>query len=156
MLGLTRAAAQDVGHRNIRVNCVAPGAIKTPLMLRAWERMGLTEEPPFDEPTSIQRQGTAEDVAAVVVFLLSPESAFVQGQYIAARFPALFFSHGVLGDVQNADGCRCMLYCRWRLEISDHLGQEEEVQYPLLRECTYSFKALAPNTSDDMHLPRLP
>jgi NAD(P)-dependent dehydrogenase (short-subunit alcohol dehydrogenase family) len=79
VLGLTRAAAQDVGHRNIRVNCVAPGAIKTPQMLRAWEQMGFTEEPPFNEPTSIQRQGSSEDVAHVIVFLLSPESAFVQG-----------------------------------------------------------------------------
>lgn len=79
ILGLTRAAAQENGAREVRVNCVAPGAINTPLMQAAFRKMGLTEDPPFNEPTTILRQGKAEEVAAVIVFLLGPESTFVSG-----------------------------------------------------------------------------
>ncbi|KFH45411.1 Levodione reductase-like protein [Hapsidospora chrysogenum ATCC 11550] len=79
ILGLTRAAAQENGGREVRVNCVAPGAIFTPLMQKAFEKMGRPVDAPFDEPTTIQRQGKAEEVAAVIVFLLGPESTFVSG-----------------------------------------------------------------------------
>lgn len=41
--------------------------------------MGRPEDAPFDEPTTIQRQGRSEEVANVVVFLLGPESTFVSG-----------------------------------------------------------------------------
>lgn len=79
ILGLTRAAAQENGAREVRVNCVAPGAIYTPLMQKAFKKLGLPENPPFNEPTTIQRQGKSEEVAAVIVFLLGPESTFVSG-----------------------------------------------------------------------------
>lgn len=48
-------------------------------MQRAFEKMGRPEDAPFDEPTTIQRQGRSEEVANVVVFLLGPESTFVSG-----------------------------------------------------------------------------
>lgn len=79
LLGLTRAAAQENGKREIRVNAVAPGAIYTPMMQKAWDRLGRPADAPFDEPTAFQRQGKAEEVANVVVFLLGPESTFVSG-----------------------------------------------------------------------------
>ena len=79
LLGLTRAAAQENGVREVRVNAVAPGAIYTPMMQKAWDRLGRPKDAPFDEPSAIQRQGKAEEVANVVAFLLGPESTFVSG-----------------------------------------------------------------------------
>jgi NAD(P)-dependent dehydrogenase (short-subunit alcohol dehydrogenase family) len=79
--GLTKAAARENGVRNVRVNAVAPGAIYTPLMQSAFDYYGVPAgtRPPFSEPSAIQRMGTAEEVANVIVFLLSPESSFVSG-----------------------------------------------------------------------------
>lgn len=79
VLGLTRAAAKENGKREVRVNAVAPGAIYTPMMQQAWDALGRPADAPFDEPTAFQRQGTAEEVAKVVCFLLGPESTFVSG-----------------------------------------------------------------------------
>ncbi|KAI9045466.1 SDR family NAD(P)-dependent oxidoreductase [Aspergillus affinis] len=79
VLGLTRVAAKENGHREVRVNAVAPGPIYTPLMQASWDRMGRPSDAPFDDPIAFQRQGTAEEVANVVGFLLGPESSFVSG-----------------------------------------------------------------------------
>ncbi|KAM5342146.1 hypothetical protein ACJ41O_015177 [Fusarium nematophilum] len=76
VLGLSRVAAKENGHREVRVNAVAPGPIYTPLMQGFWDRIDRPSDAPFDEPIAFQRQGTAEEVANVVVFLLGPESSF--------------------------------------------------------------------------------
>lgn len=79
LVGLTKAAALENGHREVRVNSVAPGAIYTPLMQKSWDESGRATDAPFDDPTAFQRQGSAEETANVIVFLLSPESSFVSG-----------------------------------------------------------------------------
>jgi NAD(P)-dependent dehydrogenase (short-subunit alcohol dehydrogenase family) len=79
MIGLTKAAALENGHREVRVNSVAPGAIYTPLMQKNWDFTGRAKDAAFDEPTAFQRQGTAEETASVICFLLGPESSFVSG-----------------------------------------------------------------------------
>ncbi|UKZ93418.1 uncharacterized protein TrAFT101_008332 [Trichoderma asperellum] len=79
IVGLTRAAALENGEREIRVNSVAPGAIYTPLMQKNWDFAGRPKDAPFDDPTAFQRQGTAEETANVIAFLLGPESTFVSG-----------------------------------------------------------------------------
>ncbi|KAL7919797.1 hypothetical protein ACQKWADRAFT_300447 [Trichoderma austrokoningii] len=79
IVGLTRAAALENGEREIRVNSVAPGAIYTPLMQKNWDFSGRPKDAPFDDPTAFQRQGTAEETANVISFLLGPESTFVSG-----------------------------------------------------------------------------
>lgn len=79
VIGLTRAAALENGHREVRVNAVAPGAIWTPLMQKNWDLTGRPADAPFDVPTSIRRLGTAEETGNVIAFLLGPESSFVSG-----------------------------------------------------------------------------
>ncbi|KAF6813417.1 short-chain dehydrogenase [Colletotrichum sojae] len=79
VIGLTRAAANENGAREVRVNAVAPGAIYTPLMEKAWKFHDRPSDAAFDEPTAFQRQGTAEECGNVIAFLLGPESSFVSG-----------------------------------------------------------------------------
>ncbi|EJT69702.1 3-oxoacyl-[acyl-carrier-protein] reductase [Gaeumannomyces tritici R3-111a-1] len=79
VIGLTKAAALEVGDREIRINAVAPGAIYTPLMQKNWDLTGRPADAPFDDPTAFKRQGSAEEVGNVMAFLLGPESTFVSG-----------------------------------------------------------------------------
>lgn len=79
VIGLTRAAALENGAREVRVNSVAPGAIYTPLMQKNWDARGRPADAPFEDPSAFQRQGTAEETANVIAFLLGPESTFVSG-----------------------------------------------------------------------------
>lgn len=48
-------------------------------MQKSWDFFGRPADAPFDDPSAFQRQGTAEETAAVIGFLLGPESTFVSG-----------------------------------------------------------------------------
>jgi NAD(P)-dependent dehydrogenase (short-subunit alcohol dehydrogenase family) len=75
IIGLTRAAAIENAAGGIRVNAVAPGPVDTPLFDRFGEGFG-------DEAASRLPQGrigTAEEIAALVAFLLSDEAPFITG-----------------------------------------------------------------------------
>jgi 3-oxoacyl-[acyl-carrier protein] reductase len=75
MLGFTRALAREVGSRNITVNCVAPGFIDTDMTraLKPEQKTALLDQVPLG------RLGDASDVAAAVLFLVSPGAAYVTG-----------------------------------------------------------------------------
>ncbi|KAI1079265.1 NAD(P)-binding protein [Whalleya microplaca] len=79
VIGLTKAAAKENGAREVRVNAVAPGAIYTPLMEKSWKNHNRAANTPFDDTAAFGRQGTAEECANVIVFLLSPDSKYVSG-----------------------------------------------------------------------------
>lgn len=75
---LMRTTALEVGPLQIRVNNVSPGIIATPM-----GRLALPDEEamrPFLNHTPLQRIGTSEDVADVVLWLLSNDARFVTGQ----------------------------------------------------------------------------
>ena len=79
LIGLTKALAKEVGPAGIRVNCVAPGVIRTE-MLAELSRETLND---LEEETPLCRLGTPEDVAAAVSFLVSDGAAFITGQVLA-------------------------------------------------------------------------
>jgi 3-oxoacyl-[acyl-carrier protein] reductase len=81
LIGLTKALALEVASRNITVNAVAPGLIETD-MTRALAG-GVHEE--WTERIPLKRLGTAEDVAAAVVFLASDEAAYITGQVLSVN-----------------------------------------------------------------------
>jgi NAD(P)-dependent dehydrogenase (short-subunit alcohol dehydrogenase family) len=78
-IGLMRHAAREAAQSGCRVNAVAPGLIDTPLGRLA------TQGRPSRASTRIPlgRQGTAEEVASAVVFLLSDEASYITGQVLA-------------------------------------------------------------------------
>ena len=78
MIGMSKALAQEVASRNITVNCVAPGFIETQMT------DALNDEQKSRIMTSIPagRLGRSAEVAAAVVYLASPEAAYVTGQTI--------------------------------------------------------------------------
>lgn len=86
VIGMTKSIAHDYVARGIRVNAVCPGTIDTPSLRervrRLGEAMGDAEAGyrSFVDRQPMKRLGTAEEVAALAVFLLSDSSAFTTGQ----------------------------------------------------------------------------
>ncbi len=76
MLGFTKSLAREIGSRNITVNAVAPGFIDTDMTreLATEQRAALVAQIP------LARLGSPEDIAAAVVFLASPQAAYITGE----------------------------------------------------------------------------
>lgn len=78
IIGATKALALELAKRKITVNCVAPGLIDT----------DMTTHAPLEEIKKLiplNRAGTAQEVAAVVAFLMSAEAAYITRQVIAVN-----------------------------------------------------------------------
>jgi 3-oxoacyl-[acyl-carrier protein] reductase len=78
IVGMTKSLALEVASRNITVNCIAPGFIKTPMTntLTDDQKNNLIQKIPA------KRLGIPEDVAAASVFLASDEASYVNGTTI--------------------------------------------------------------------------
>ena len=69
VIGLALSAAASYAARNIRVNCVAPGLIDTPLATRI-----------TGNEAALGRIGKPEDIANMIEFLLDPSNSWITGQ----------------------------------------------------------------------------
>ena len=76
LIGMSKSLAQEVASRNITVNCVAPGFIKSPMtdVLNDQQREVIMGKIPTG------RLGTGRDIAAAVAYLASEEASYVTGQ----------------------------------------------------------------------------
>lgn len=81
VLGLVRAASKGLGEHGIRVNCVSPGAVATPLVCGELHMSAGDCEKIFDNEIAVKGCGAlkAEDMAKAVLFLSSQDSMFVTG-----------------------------------------------------------------------------
>ena len=83
VINLTRSIAGEVGHLQIRVNCICPGIIVTPI----WRQIGMVTEPEqqamwqaMSERVLLRRVGMPEDVAKAALFLVSDDASYITGQ----------------------------------------------------------------------------
>ena len=75
---LARNLAVEWGPHNIRVNCIAPGLVKTDFARALWENPETLGH--YESQTPLRRIGQPEDIGGIAVFLASKASAFVTGQ----------------------------------------------------------------------------
>ena len=77
---LARNLAVEYGPHNVRVNCIAPGLIKTDFAKALWEDPEALKKRTATTP--LQRIGEPDEIAGAAVFLAAPASAFMTGQNI--------------------------------------------------------------------------
>lgn len=78
VLALSRNAARALAPRGIRVNCVAPGPVMTPMIARQFEDSAHRQR--IEGMVPLGRSGEAREIAEGIAWLLSPRSSFVDGE----------------------------------------------------------------------------
>jgi NAD(P)-dependent dehydrogenase (short-subunit alcohol dehydrogenase family) len=79
---LARSMAVEWGHKNVRINCVAPGLIKTDFARALWENTEALK--PRLATTPLRRIGEPDEIGGIVAFLASKASSFMTGTVIVA------------------------------------------------------------------------
>jgi NAD(P)-dependent dehydrogenase (short-subunit alcohol dehydrogenase family) len=79
----TQALACEWADDGVRINCIAPGTIMTPLVKENFEK-GLLDGARVLERTPLKRFGEPDEIAAVAAFLASAQSSYITGQTIYA------------------------------------------------------------------------
>ena len=75
LIGFTKSLARELGPRNVTVNAVAPGYIKTPMT----DKLTDDQRDALLKSIAIPRLGSPEDVASAVAFLAGPEASYITG-----------------------------------------------------------------------------
>lgn len=81
LIGLTKALAKEVGPSGIRINCVSPGVVRTPMT----EPLGEETLDALVEETPLCRIGRPEEIANAVLFLASDAASFITGQILGVN-----------------------------------------------------------------------
>lgn len=125
VIGITRSAAVELGPRDIRVNAISPGIIRTPLMETGTDPAYLDSILPKAQATP--RWGQPSDIASAVAFLAGHESRFMNGESIvvdggvvaAGPGPEMFQHlgidpkvHGLVGVNRGTTGERSKVHKR--------------------------------------------
>jgi NAD(P)-dependent dehydrogenase (short-subunit alcohol dehydrogenase family) len=79
---LARNLAVEWGQRNVRVNCIAPGLIKTDFARALWEDEKAVAR--RNAATPLRRIGEPREIGGIAAFLASPAASFITGQVIVA------------------------------------------------------------------------
>lgn len=81
-MALVRNLAVEWGKHNIRINCIAPGLIKTDFARALWENPDMRAQ--LEGMTPLGRIGQPDDIGLLAAFLASPGGAFITGETIVA------------------------------------------------------------------------
>jgi NAD(P)-dependent dehydrogenase (short-subunit alcohol dehydrogenase family) len=79
---LARNLAVEWGPHNVRINCIAPGLVKTDFARALWENPQTLRH--YEALTPLGRIGEPDDIGGIAAFLASPAAAFITGQTIVA------------------------------------------------------------------------
>jgi NAD(P)-dependent dehydrogenase (short-subunit alcohol dehydrogenase family) len=79
---LARSLAVEWGPKNVRVNCIAPGLVKTDFARALWENPDNLKR--RTDTTPLRRIGEPDDIGGIAAFLASRAAAFITGQIIVA------------------------------------------------------------------------
>jgi NAD(P)-dependent dehydrogenase (short-subunit alcohol dehydrogenase family) len=79
---LARNLALEWGMHNVRVNCIAPGLVRTDFARALWENPEILGH--YESQTPLRRIGEPADIGGIAAFLASPAAAFITGQTIVA------------------------------------------------------------------------
>ena len=81
-LGVARALAVEWGPKNVRVNCICPGLVRTDFARALWENPDLRDD--REKRTPLRRLGDPDDIGGIAAFLAGPTAKFITGQAIVA------------------------------------------------------------------------
>jgi NAD(P)-dependent dehydrogenase (short-subunit alcohol dehydrogenase family) len=79
---LARNLAAEWGPKNVRINCIAPGLVKTDFAKALWENEEAVKR--RNAVTPLRRIGEPDEIGGIAAFLAGPSASFITGQIIVA------------------------------------------------------------------------